>query len=67
MLGNHDWWFDGPRVRKALEAEGIPVLEDRAIPLVFNRMPFWLAGVGDFGKRRMMFAARLPAWTRQVR
>lgn len=48
VLGNHDWWFDGPRVRKALEAEGIPVLEDRAIPLVFNRMPFWLAGVSDF-------------------
>ncbi|ODT44428.1 MAG: phosphohydrolase [Nitrospira sp. SCN 59-13] len=48
VLGNHDWWFDGPRVRHALEGEGIPVLEDRAIPLVFNRMPFWLAGVSDF-------------------
>lgn len=48
VLGNHDWWFDGPRVRHALEAEGIPVLEDRAIRLVFNRIPFWLAGVSDF-------------------
>ena len=48
VLGNHDWWFDGARVRNALEDEGIPVLEDRAIPLVFNRMPFWLAGVSDF-------------------
>ncbi len=48
VLGNHDWWFDGARVRKALEDEGIPVLEDRAIPLLFNRRPFWLAGVSDF-------------------
>lgn len=48
VLGNHDWWLDGARVRSALEAEGIPVLEDRAIPLVFNRIPFWLVGVSDF-------------------
>lgn len=48
VLGNHDWWLDGARVRKALEAEGIPVLEDRAIPLLFNQTPIWLAGVSDF-------------------
>ena len=48
VLGNHDWWFDGARVRKALEGEAIPVLEDRAIPLTFNQMVFWLAGVSDF-------------------
>ena len=22
VLGNHDWWFDGPRVRRSLEAAG---------------------------------------------
>ncbi|GAB1722331.1 MAG: metallophosphoesterase [Nitrospira sp.] len=48
VLGNHDWWFDGTRVRKALEAEGIPVLEDRAIPLMFHHTSIWLAGVSDF-------------------
>ena len=48
VLGNHDWWFDGARVWKALEAEGIPVLEDRAIPLMFHHTSIWLAGVSDF-------------------
>lgn len=48
VLGNHDWWFDGARVRKSLEDQGIPVLEDRAIPLAFNGTPLWLAGVSDY-------------------
>jgi uncharacterized protein len=48
VLGNHDWWFDGPRSRQALEAHGIPVLEDRAVPLARGDCAFWLAGVGDF-------------------
>ena len=48
VLGNHDWWFDGQRIRAALEARGIPVLEDRAVPLARGECTFWLAGVGDF-------------------
>jgi predicted MPP superfamily phosphohydrolase len=28
VLGNHDWWYDGKRVRGGLEANGIKVLED---------------------------------------
>ena len=28
VLGNHDWWGDAPRLRTALEANGIKVLED---------------------------------------
>jgi predicted MPP superfamily phosphohydrolase len=31
VLGNHDWWFDGPRVRRALGRVGIAVLEDSAL------------------------------------
>ncbi|WP_265945557.1 metallophosphoesterase [Dechloromonas sp. A34] len=46
-LGNHDWWFDGARVRKALEAAGITVIENAAIPLSANGIPLWLAGIGD--------------------
>jgi len=48
VLGNHDWWFDGPRVRSALESAGIPVLEDEATRLGSGSCRFWLAGVGDF-------------------
>ena len=30
VLGNHDWWCGGPRVRDALESAGIRVLENDA-------------------------------------
>lgn len=52
ILGNHDWWDDlsaqarggGPNMyAEALQANGIPVLSNRAI-----RLPgFWLAGLED--------------------
>lgn len=48
ILGNHDWWVDGPAVRRHLTRVGIQVLENRSVPLVLpsgNR--FWLAGLGD--------------------
>lgn len=46
-LGNHDWWFDGPRVRQALEKVGITVIENGAIPLPIAGQPLWLVGIGD--------------------
>ena len=48
VLGNHDWWLDGPRVRRALESVGIPVLEDEATRVGSGACRFWLAGVGDY-------------------
>lgn len=48
VLGNHDWWFDPDRVRKALEAVSIPVLDDRASPISHGSCHFWLAGVSDW-------------------
>jgi uncharacterized protein len=56
VLGNHDWWQDrvaqkrraGPtRAGLALAANGIPVLENRAIRLGSGSAAFWLAGLGD--------------------
>jgi predicted MPP superfamily phosphohydrolase len=56
ILGNHDWWNDAdvqrdrrllPPVRLALEAAGIPVLENRALRLNKSGRSFWLAGLGD--------------------
>jgi predicted MPP superfamily phosphohydrolase len=49
VLGNHDWRADGPRVRAALRAAGITVLENRAVP-VGDRL--WVAGVSDLRTRR---------------
>lgn len=47
VLGNHDWWLDAPRVRRALESAGIPVLEDAARPVQWGACRFWLAGMAD--------------------
>jgi len=47
VLGNHDWWYDGARVRRALEGAGIPVLENAATEVTVNGRALWIAGVGD--------------------
>jgi len=36
VLGNHDWWYDGDEVRRALDRAGIRVLENEAIALQHN-------------------------------
>ena len=52
VLGNHDWWFDAPRMRRALETAGIPVLEDQSRLLERDACRFWLAGISDFWEGR---------------
>lgn len=47
VLGNHDWWFDIAGTRRALDAVGIPVLENDARLLGEAPHRFWLAGLGD--------------------
>lgn len=56
VLGNHDWWHDiEVQVRRggpvpaavALEAAGIPVYQNKAVRLVKDGKPFWIAGLGD--------------------
>ncbi len=47
VLGNHDWWFDGPRVRRALESAGIRLLDKESAQLSFHGTAFWLAGIAD--------------------
>jgi predicted MPP superfamily phosphohydrolase len=43
VLGNHDWHNDGPGMRAALRAAGIPVLENDAM----RAGEVWVAGVED--------------------
>jgi uncharacterized protein len=52
VLGNHDWWFDGERVTRALEGAGLRVLENRAVRVERDGRAFWLAGVADLWTRR---------------
>jgi uncharacterized protein len=59
VLGNHDWWYDGPRVNRALTAAHLTVLENRAISLSFRGKPFWVGGVGDSRTRHTDMAKTL--------
>ncbi len=47
VLGNHDWWLDGVRVRAALEGQGITVLENAAVALGEGEERFHVAGLAD--------------------
>jgi predicted MPP superfamily phosphohydrolase len=44
VLGNHEWWHDGPRFAEALRRRGIHVLENEAQAVAAG---LWVAGVGD--------------------
>lgn len=50
--GNHDVYAGWEAVRQGLEAMGITVLVNRAVPLERNGSRFWLAGTGDPAGRR---------------
>ena len=62
VLGNHDWWFDGPRVARAFTSAGIRVVDDAAVRLRDDR-PFWLVGFGDFWHGQYNVAATLASVT----
>lgn len=53
ILGNHDWWYNGERVRKALQDVGIIVLENSSISFSKNEKNIWLAGLADFWTRKV--------------
>ncbi len=59
VLGNHDWYAGGWRVRAALEEVGIPVLEESAVPVLDGRL--WIAGVGDLWERTPSVAQALAS------
>lgn len=51
VLGNHDWWLDGPRVRDAFSREGIKVLENEAVRLTRGGRAFRVLGLADYIER----------------
>ena len=63
VLGNHDWWYSGPKVRKELEQNGIKVLENEAIQVNVRGTPLWIVGLADLWTRPQRIAetvARVP-------
>ncbi len=80
ILGNHEYW-DDVRTHKdrtiataggeALRAVGIPVLSNRAIRLIKDGFPFWVAGLDDqiayrLGNRSFLGRDDLPGTLAQV-
>jgi uncharacterized protein len=64
VLGNHDWWWDGSRVRRGLESNGIKVLEDDVLEVNFRGKALWLAGLADLWTRPQYIndtIAKIPA------
>jgi predicted MPP superfamily phosphohydrolase len=51
VLGNHDWWYNGQKVRRALEENGIKVLDNEVAEVKGRGTSFWLAGLADLWTR----------------
>lgn len=63
VLGNHDWWYNSEKVRRALEANHIQVLENESLVLVVRGTPLWLVGLADLWTRPQQIdetLARVP-------
>ena len=52
VLGNHDWWYDGPTIERELEGRKIQVLENERVLIDRPGAPFWLAGLADYDSLR---------------
>ncbi len=51
VLGNHDWWNNGPKVRAAFEAQGVTVLDDEVRRIHYHGRSLCLLGVRDATER----------------
>ncbi|HEX5966200.1 MAG TPA: metallophosphoesterase, partial [Pyrinomonadaceae bacterium] len=51
VLGNHDWWYDGRHVRRALEENGIKVLDDEWAKVDARGNALYLVGLADLWTR----------------
>ena len=63
VLGNHDWWDNGDRVRQGLEQNGIKVLENEVVQLNARGTSLWLVGLADLwtrGQRIEETVAKVP-------
>ena len=53
VLGNHDWWYNGEKCRRAFEDVGIHVLENDVAEIKWRDKSFWLIGFADIWTRRL--------------
>nr|AYM52576.1 putative phosphohydrolase [Aetherobacter rufus] len=57
VLGNHDEWEGAPRIRAALEAAGIHVLDNDVAEIRDRGASIWIAGLADYMTRDQKIAA----------
>jgi len=51
VLGNHDNWYSGARVRAGLEQNGIKVLDNEVMEIQVRGVQLWLVGLADLWTR----------------
>jgi predicted MPP superfamily phosphohydrolase len=51
VLGNHDWWYNGEKVRRAFDAASIRILEDEVVEVKRRQGSLWLVGLADMWTR----------------
>ncbi len=56
VLGNHDNWYSGAKVRAGLEQIGIKVLDNQVLQIEARGVRLWLVGLADLWTK--------PTWTR---
>jgi uncharacterized protein len=54
VLGNHDWWYGGLRVRQGLEENGIKVLDNEVLNVQARGGSLWLVGLADLWTRTQL-------------
>jgi len=59
VLGNHDWWWDAPRMEALLAAAGITVLRNRAVLAEERGKALWIAGLEEYWTGNHDIAATL--------
>lgn len=52
VLGNHDWWYDGPTVETELMRAGIRVFENDRARIEREGGAFWVGGLADYESER---------------
>ena len=63
VLGNHDSWYNGAKVRRGLEQQGIKVLENEVAQVNARGTSLWLVGLADLWTRPQLIpetVAKVP-------
>jgi predicted MPP superfamily phosphohydrolase len=59
VLGNHDWYYDGEHVTRALNNAGIRVLENDVAQIKRDGQSIWIAGLADLWTRPQQITTTL--------